>query len=179
MNIAIISDTHDNLAAVQWIIEYLNRQEIITAFHAGDIIVPGVVKMFADHYKGHLHYIFGNNDGEQAKHMEIVQKNPDKLTLYLWAGMSQEFAGKKIFMNHYSEIAELVAKSGEYDLCIGGHDHQYRVIKHGNSLFVNPGNTLVKNSQQEEETSDFQHSFVVLDLQNMTHERVMIPRNTN
>ncbi len=177
MKIGIISDTHDNHAAVAWIIEYLNSHQISVAFHAGDIIVPGVVKKFVDNFDGHLHYVFGNNDGEQAKHMEVVQKNPDKLSLYLWDGMELELEGKKIFMNHYSRVAELIAQSGEFDICIGGHDHQYRVITHGKSVFINPGNTLVKDKWISHQSPDKESSFVILDLATMEHERIMVPDN--
>lgn len=46
MKIAIISDTHDNTPAIVWVIEYLNDQGISTAFHAGDIINPGIIRRF-------------------------------------------------------------------------------------------------------------------------------------
>lgn len=77
-------------------------------------------------------------------------------------------------MNHYSTIGETVAKSGEFDVCIGGHDHQYRVIEHGNSVFINPGNTVTKDKWLPQDP-DRESSFVILDLATMNHERVMVP----
>ncbi len=77
-------------------------------------------------------------------------------------------------MNHYSSISELVAKSGEFDITIGGHDHQYRVIQHSKCLFINPGNTATKDKWLPQE-ADTESSFVVLDLESMNHERIMLP----
>lgn len=173
MQIAILSDTHDNTPAIVWIIEYLNDNGIGVAFHAGDMINPGILHRFRDHYQGHLHFIFGNNDGENAL-AERRANNSKNLTCHLWE-MQLALENRHIFMNHYSTIGEIVANSGEFDLVIGGHDHQYRVIEHGNCLFINPGNTVTKDKWLQHEV-DRESSFVVLDLESMKHERIMLPK---
>jgi uncharacterized protein len=172
MKIAIISDTHDNTPAIVWIIEYLNENKIQVALHGGDMINPGILYRFRDHYQGHLHFIFGNNDGEQAL-AERRSNDAQNLTCHLHE-MRLELAGKNIFMNHYSSISESVAKGGEFDLCIGGHDHRYRVTEHGKSLFINPGNTVTKDKWLPQE-ADKESSFVIIDLETMKHERIMVP----
>jgi uncharacterized protein len=172
MNIAIISDTHDNTPAIVWIIEYFNEHNIATAFHAGDMINPGILFRFRDHYKGNFHFVFGNNDGEQAL-AERRANESENLACHL-SEMRLELDGKKIFMNHYSSISESVAKSGDFDICIGGHDHEYRVIEYGKTLFINPGNTVTKDKWLPQEV-DKESSFVVLNLQTLHHERVMLP----
>lgn len=172
MKIAILSDTHDNTPAIVWIIEYLNDKGIPTALHAGDMINPGILIRFKDHYKGHLHFVFGNNDGENAL-AERRSAQADNLTCHLWE-MRLELDNRNIFMNHYSSVSETVAKSGEFDIAIGGHDHLYRVVKHGESLFINPGNTVTKDKWLPQ-GPDRESSFVILDLQTLEHERVMLP----
>lgn len=172
MTIAILSDTHDNTPAIVWIIEYLNEHHIEVALHAGDMINPGILFRFRDHYQGHLHFVFGNNDGEQAiaTRRSLEAQN---LTCHLQE-MRLELDGKKLFMNHYSSISESVAKGGEFDVCIGGHDHQYRVVPHGSSLFINPGNTVTKDKWLPQ-AADQESSFVILDLTTLKTERVMVP----
>ena len=172
MKIAIISDTHDNTPAIVWIIEYLNLHGISVAFHAGDMINPGVIRRFAQHYKGHLHFVFGNNDGEQAL-LEQRADAADNLTCYRQE-MQLELGSKSIFMNHYSSLSENIAKSEVFDVCIGGHDHLYRVKNFGKSLFINPGNTVTKDKWLHQEP-DKESSFVVFDLATLKHERVMLP----
>ena len=171
MKIAVISDTHDNSPAVTWIIQYLNEHKITIALHAGDIINPGIVMRFHKHYEGHLHFIFGNNDGERAglmartASMEKISCHGDTLRM--------ELGGKMIFMNHYSDMGENMAQSGVFDVCIGGHDHQYRIVE-GPSLFINPGNTVTKDEWLMQD-ADKASSFVLLDLETLETERIMVP----
>ncbi len=172
MKIAIISDTHDNTPAIVWMIEYLNEQHIPVVLHAGDVINPGILFRFQDHYTGHLHFIFGNNDGEQRL---LANRAAESKNITCHGSlMKLELEDRKIFMNHYSEISEEVAKNQEFDVAIGGHDHEYRVIKHGNSLFINPGNTVTKDKWLPQE-ADKESSFVVLDLKTLKTERMMVP----
>jgi uncharacterized protein len=172
MKIAIMSDTHDNTPAIVWIIEYLNEHNITTALHAGDMINPGILYRFRDHYTGHLHFIFGNNDGEKA--LAERRANASKNLSCHLEELQLELEGRKIFMNHYSSISELVAKSSDFDLCIGGHDHQYRVVQYGSSIFINPGNTVTKDKWLPQD-ADKESSFVVIDLETLEHERVQLP----
>ena len=172
MKIAILSDTHDNTLAIVWIIEYLNQHHIDTALHAGDMINPGILYRFRDHYQGHLHFVFGNNDGEQAI-AERRSQAAGNLTCHLYE-MRLEFDKKKFFMNHYSSISEVIAKSGEFDICIGGHDHLYRVVQYGTSWFINPGNTVTKDKWLPQE-ADLESSFVILNTATMKTERIMVP----
>lgn len=174
MKIAIVSDTHDNTPAVVWIIEYLNLHNITTCLHAGDLINPGIIRRFAKHYQGHLHFAFGNNDGEQSKLTQIATSEPN-LTCH-HQEMRLELQGKRIFMNHYSSISESVTKSQEFDICIGGHDHQYRILKHVKSLFINPGNTVTKDKWLPQD-ADKQSGFVTLDLATMKSERILLPQD--
>ncbi len=173
MRIAVISDTHDNTLSIVWIIEYLNEHQIPVAFHAGDIINPGILFRFGDHYTGHLHFVFGNNDGEQKIVVERVAKYQN-MTCH---GDLMDFTleNKRIFMNHYSDISEPMAQSGQFDMCIGGHDHQYRVKQFGKSVFINPGNTVTKDKWLPQE-QDKESSFVIVDLDTMQTERVMVPQ---
>lgn len=171
MKIALITDTHDNTPAIAWIIQYLNEHSITIALHAGDLINPGVVVRFNKHFKGHFHFIFGNNDGERAGLMhrsagfENVTCHGDTLRM--------ELGGKTFFMHHFSDLAEEMAQSGVFDVCIGGHDHQFRVIE-GPSLFINPGNTVTKDAWLPQE-ADKESGFVLLDLETLAVERILLP----
>ncbi len=172
MKIAIISDTHDNTPAIVWIIEYLNDHNIEIALHAGDMINPGILYRFRDHYQGHLHFVFGNNDGEKAlaeRRSNIIEN----ITCHL-EEMRLEIDNKKFFMHHYSSISESVAKSEEFDVCIGGHDHKYRVLQYGKSLFVNLGNTVTKDKWLPQEP-DRDSSFVIFDTVTMKTEKIDLP----
>lgn len=176
MKIGIISDTHDNTPAVSWIIDYLNGHGITTALHAGDLISPGIITRFEDYYDGHLHFVFGNNDGEIMMITHIAA-NSDKLTCHN-REMSLEIEGKRIFMNHYSTFAQAQAKAGGYDVCVGGHDHQYRITPFEPTLFINSGNTVTHDKWMGESDRDTPNSFVVLDLESLETQQVIVEPQT-
>lgn len=171
MKIALLSDTHDNTPAIVWIIEYLNENNIEIVLHAGDLINPGVVLRFNKYYKGHLHYVFGNNDGERAGLMQRTA-GFNNVTCH-GDTLRMELGGRTLFMHHFSEMSEEIAKSGTYDVCVGGHDHQYRVVE-GPSLFINPGNTVTKDAWLSQE-ADKESGFVLLDLDSLAVQRIMLP----
>lgn len=163
MKIAIISDTHENITATRWIIDYLNTHEILTALHAGDIISPPLLNEFVEHYRGHLHFVFGNNDGEKTGLSLIAEKN-EHITCHR-NEMRLELLHRKIYMHHYSATSEDMVHSGLFDVCIGGHDHQFRVKEVNGCLFINPGSTALQEAE---------HSFVVLDIATMEWEKVEV-----
>jgi uncharacterized protein len=172
MKIGVMSDTHDNSPAVVAIIHLLNERKIEVALHAGDIGNPGILRRFRDHYTGTLHFVFGNNDGEKSG-MTQLAADAENLVCHN-REMDIEMGGKKIFMNHYTYIAKAMAQTGEYDLCIGGHTHQYEVEEYGKTLYINPGNTVTKVKWQAYPKEETESSFVVLDLKDLSFEQVKL-----
>lgn len=173
MKIGIISDTHDNTAGLAWAVEYLNQQNCRLAFHAGDIINPGNMHFLKNTFKGELHFVFGNNDGDRARLLKNAL-SADNFVCH-FESMDEVFEGKRIFMHHFSDVAELVAQNDLFDLVIGGHDHQYRTIQYGKTLFVNPGAMSLTDSFLGRADASGK-SFVILDLETMEAERVIVPQ---
>jgi predicted phosphodiesterase len=68
-------------------------------------------------------------------------------------------------MNHYPNIAGWAAKSGEYDVCIYGHDHTYHYSTIGNTQLINPG-CIVGDSQAA--------GFVIYDTQTREVEHIIL-----
>lgn len=168
MKIGILSDTHDNVVAVDEIIDILNAQNIPVAMHAGDLIHPGVVQKFESYYQGTLHFVLGNNDGEKVVITELAHSS-EKLLCHN-REMELELQGKRIYMNHYSHIGEAFSELGKFDLCIGGHDHHQRVIRSDKSVFINPGHTLVNTRIHQDYPKHLQHTFAIFDLATMQEE---------
>lgn len=72
----------------------------------------------------------------------------------------------RIFMNHYPRFVELAAKTGEFDLCIFGHTHEYHEEKVGSTLLVNPG--------EIQGYSTGKLSFIIFDTESRNLEKVEI-----
>jgi predicted phosphodiesterase len=68
-------------------------------------------------------------------------------------------------MNHYPNIASWAAKSGEYDVCIYGHDHTYHYSTIGNTQLINPG-CIVGDRQAA--------GFVIYDTQTRKLEHIIL-----
>jgi putative phosphoesterase len=136
MKISIISDSHDNWANMKMAISESNNRSCETLLHAGDLIAPPGIPLLAE-FKGNVKFVFGNNEAEKLGLMgKASQFNNIEICGDIYEG---EIGGVKIFMNHYPRIAELAAKSGDYDLCIFGHTHELFQQKIENTILVNPG----------------------------------------
>lgn len=174
MRIALLSDSHDNPRSIAWVIKYLNKHEIQLAFHAGDMVTPGIPRRFAEYFKGQLHYVFGNHEGEGYMHAKKEQEHNNLHCHNRFMDLSLE--GRRMFMIHESYIGELVAQSHVFDLVVSGHDHTYRAKTFGKTLFINPGHLLLLDDWGKG-TEDKENSFVLVDLSTMTHERIIVPKS--
>lgn len=137
MKLAIISDSHDHYGNLSRAIELANEAGCERMLFAGDLIAPGNGTAVLSTFKGDVHFIYGNNDGEEfgmtkqfAKHEHLSIEGKT---------FEAEIDGVKIFMNHYPRIAEIAAHSGLFDLVIYGHDHKYFEEKVGDCVLLNPG----------------------------------------
>lgn len=137
MKIAIGSDSHDNVENLEKAIQIANENGCEYFLFAGDLISPFALDSLAK-FKGNVEMVWGNNEGEKVG---IVNKI-DKMSNVKMHGDTYDgnIDGKKFFMCHYPNIAELAAKTGEYDMAIHGHTHMFTQEKIGNTLLLNPGN---------------------------------------
>ncbi len=109
MKFAVISDTHDNIANFNKVIDFLNKENIKVLLHCGDICNQGVINEAVKNFKGEVQFVRGNGD----YHLEKV---PDTLEL--------DVGGKKVAVAHYPDLAKKLAESGKYDLVFYGHTHR-------------------------------------------------------
>jgi predicted phosphodiesterase len=85
--------------------------------------------------------VLGNNDGEVYGILDHGSAFPNfhlRKNGQYGNGYECLIDGVRIFMHHYPKIAELAAKSGDFDLCIHGHKHRYRAEIFGTALVCNP-----------------------------------------
>lgn len=136
MLVGIISDTHDNLPAVEAAALMMRRRNVGLVLHAGDIIAPFVAPVLAK-AGARVIAVFGNNDGERAglrrRFREIGEVRGDVAEV--------ELEGRKTILYHGTEpaFADALISSGKYHLVVLGHTHEPRVERVGGTLVVNPG----------------------------------------
>lgn len=136
MKIAILSDIHDNIWNLRAALAGVQEAEALIC--CGDLCSPFVVGLLAEGFPGRpIHVVFGNNDGDLFR---ITQNAARAGTVQLHGELFQgEFAGKRVLVNHYPDIALAIAAAGQHDLVCYGHNHVYKIERRGGMLTVNPG----------------------------------------
>ncbi len=136
MKAVIISDTHDNIFAIDDFIKSVENEDFEILIHAGDIVAPFSLRKF-EKIPCKKYFVFGNNDGEKKILREIAQKSNITLDDVLELNLNK----KKILIYHgtYKSLLDGIIKSEIYDIVIYGHTHRLEITKRGKSLIINPG----------------------------------------
>jgi len=133
--IGIISDTHDNLDAIDRAKAAFASTRIDMLVHAGDFVAPfAVTRLIAGlsiEWKG----VFGNNDGEKAG---LRQASAGAIVP---APLVFSMEGKTIYVTH--ALREDDPQLLSADVVIYGHSHKPQILMKAVAgkqvLFINPG----------------------------------------
>ncbi len=151
MKIAIISDTHDNLANLKKAVALINKEKIKVLIHCGDIFKPETLKDGLKEYRGKIYIIFSEADASFSKIPKDSFEDLPKNKVFGKFGQIK-IDGKKIAFCHFPEIGRDLAESQKYDLVFYGHTHKpweetpHQRLRHGTgqeiekTRLVNPGN---------------------------------------
>ncbi len=138
MLIGLISDTHDNLPAVEKAVRRLNEEKVDLVLHAGDYVAPFVIPKFKV-LNAKLIGVFGNNDGDH----ELLKKRFSECENCEIRGSFAEIDvdGFKIALLHgdEEELLNALINCEYFDAIIHGHVHAIGVRRKGKTLIVNPG----------------------------------------
>ena len=139
MNIAIMSDSHDNIWKIDQAIPYLRSADMV--IHCGDLCAPFVVRQLGEGLpETPLHIVWGNNDGDTYMIAQVAKEYP---RVFLHGPFAKlEMGGLRIGVNHYPEVARGLALSREFDLVCYGHDHTAHEEIVGDCLLLNPGEMM-------------------------------------
>lgn len=132
MKIAIISDSHDNLATLKRALVWIKKEKIKAIIHCGDVSKEDFLKEALQDYSGRIFLSRGNCDIDSFKSVPKIKIFDEfgEITL----------AGKKIAITHFPKTAEDLAKTGKYDAVFYGHSHKPWLKKVGQTKLANPGN---------------------------------------
>lgn len=151
--IAILSDTHDNLANLNQTLDILHQKEILTVIHCGDLTNPDTAWHF---YGFRVIHATGNGDRLSREIQAILQEmNPGSFSGPVYEGEIDriKFA---VTHGHILGKVESLAQSGQFKYVFHGHTHRRRQETIGNCMVINPG--ALGGLKRES------HSFALLDL---------------
>lgn len=137
MLVGVISDTHDNVAAVERGIEAFEERGVETIVHCGDVIAPPVVPFFQGF---EVHAVLGNNDGE-LDGLESAFRDLGNGSALHGRFAELTFDGARFAVLHGEDVSavEEHARSGQYDFVCYGHHHEAEVRTVGDATVLNPG----------------------------------------
>jgi putative phosphoesterase len=138
--IAIMSDSHDNVANLEQALAQIRAGGAAALLHCGDLVAPFVIARLAAGFAGPIHIVFGNNEGD-GRLLQTVASAQDDVTLHgIYAEL--ELGGRRRALIHYPKPARRIAQSGHFDLVAYGHDHEAAARKIDDCWLVNPGEIL-------------------------------------
>lgn len=139
MKLAIISDTHDNLANIEKFTSWAKENKIEAIIHCGDIASGDTVEFLAKHFSGLAHLVYGNMDANYRDDIYLTCDNYPKMKLH---GDQGEIILEKtkIAFCHFPEVAKELAETGKYNLVFYGHTHKpWMETLNNNCQLINPG----------------------------------------
>lgn len=145
MKIAVISDIHENFHNLILALQEIETRKCDYIICLGDLINAGVAKILAIQQIP-VYMIWGNNDGEKVDIVKASARENSNLKVSLNVYDFLELDDRKLFITHYDDLAQPMAKSGEYDAVFYGHNHIIFNAFTGNTLVVNPGELAAQKS---------------------------------
>lgn len=135
MKIAILSDTHNQLARVREALVKARERGAAMILHCGDIEDPAVVPLFAGWT---THFVLGNCDWDRTALADAMADAG--ATLHDRYG-HLEVEGKDLAFvhGHETELLEDLEQSGAYDYLFHGHTHVAVDRQAGRTRVINPG----------------------------------------
>jgi putative phosphoesterase len=141
MLIGVFSDVHDNLGNLQKVIDIFKARDVEALIFCGDFCSPIPARAMADAFKGDIHCVFGNGDGDRFSISNAAHSQYPNLKLH-GEHAELEFAGVEVAVTHYPFYAQALARTGDYRAVFSGHTHQRHEERFGDCLWVNPGEVL-------------------------------------
>ncbi len=147
MHIGIISDTHDNVAAIERATEIFAEEGVEVVIHCGDFVAPFVPPRF-DEFE--LHGVLGNNDGDAANLQSAFDDLGGESELH-GRFASLEFDGLSIGALHGESRKEVeaIAAGETYDFVCYGHHHERELAEEGRTRVLNPGAHVLPGSEAD------------------------------
>ncbi len=137
MQVAIFSDSHDNIPNLEKFLQWVNNNKIDQLIFCGDLCAPSILaEVIAPRFPGDIHMVFGNVTDRQL----LPQVAANFPQVHHYGDVAEfEIADKKVAVVHYPAQAKRLAREGRYDVVFYGHDHQPWQDKIGRTILLNPG----------------------------------------
>ncbi len=122
MQIAIISDIHNNEINLDKVLRHCAENKISTLICCGDLASREILELMNDNFSGEIYYTFGNADYSELRELENREKYRNT---YIFKNVGEAiFDGKRIAFTHYPATAKKLSKTLKYAFVFYGHTHK-------------------------------------------------------
>jgi len=135
MQVAIISDIHDNTPKLRAALSNLEHADVLVC--CGDLCSPFIIEELASGFGGPTHIVFGNNDGDRYRISQEAKKYP-QIQIH-GEFVEMELGGRRFAINHFDDLGRAMAGAADHDVVCFGHSHQFEITRQGETLVINPG----------------------------------------
>ena len=137
MRVAIVSDIHDNIPKLRQALAGMEGVDVLVCL--GDLCSPFIVRELGEGFRGPIHVVFGNNDGDRFRLTTSALGYP-QITVH-GEYVELDLDGRRFAIQHLDNIGRALAAGGRFDVVCFGHSHQFKLERTGNgrTLVVNPG----------------------------------------
>jgi len=138
MNIAIISDIHDNIPNLKKVLAYCNVNHIEKIVCCGDVATLETLDFLNNNFAGEIFHTFGNMDSEYLSDFNLPPTY--KHTHINKRAGEAEIDNNHVAFVHYPDVAKELCESGKYTFVFYGHTHKPWTEVINNCTLLNPGN---------------------------------------
>ena len=141
MKIAIISDTHDNLANLEKFLVIVEKEKIGGIIHCGDVTTPETLEWLTEKFKGEIKLVCGNMEIRREEFAGVAEHHSN-LEVFAEVGewtLPIEGKDAKVAFMHRPNNTEEMAQTGQYAFVFYGHTHKPWIKQIGSVLVANPG----------------------------------------
>jgi uncharacterized protein len=136
MIIGLISDTHDNIRAIDKAVRRFNEESVGLVLHGGDYIAIFTARHFQP-LEASLIGVYGNNCAEQDNLKKAYGDIGAEIRGF-FADIEVDGLRVALIHGHRQEDVDR-AYQGGYDVIVRGHTHRASIAEEEEILVVNPG----------------------------------------
>ena len=137
MQVGVISDTHDNVPAVEAAMDRFEAAGVDAVVHCGDFVAPPVIP-FLDREGVPVHAVRGNNDGEREGLASAFESLEGGTLHGRFAELELDGRAFAVLHGERRPVIEALA-ADDYDYVCHGHWHVRERREVGGTTVLNPG----------------------------------------
>lgn len=137
MKIAIMADTHDNIANLEKFLGKVKADGVEGVIHCGDVTTPETLDWLAENFAGLIKLVCGNAEIRREEFAGVAKKYQN-LEVFPEIGEWKLDGLELAFIHKPSRITELV-RASKYNFVFYGHTHRPWISGEGLTTISNPG----------------------------------------